>query len=179
MWLQAHTNLAAQTKSTLCPLVEIMYVCFTVLHLKTPGEALLRDLCLLSYYYFSCSTFDRTFNLGIKDEGEGGGSKGSVSSWLTLNALEPRFCSPNAGHQSSDSLSRSFFSAAPLPYHSRKMDGVIPSTRLRFWLLDPPRSSVIIVVINGPQSGDQLHEVGAIGRFLKQPCISDFKTKKK
>lgn len=37
---------------------------------------------------------------------------------------------------------------------------------------------MIIVVINGAQSGDQLHEVGAIGRFLKQPCISDFKKKK-
>lgn len=77
MWLQAHTNLAAQIKSTLCPLVEIMFV---LLHLKTPSEALLRDLCLLSYYYFSCSMFDCTFNLGIKDDGEGGGSKGSVSS---------------------------------------------------------------------------------------------------
>lgn len=53
---------------------------FVLLHLKTPGEALLRDLCLLSYYYFSCSMFDCTFNLGIEDEGEGGGSKGSVSS---------------------------------------------------------------------------------------------------
>lgn len=49
---------------------------FVLLRLKTPGEALLRDLCLLSNYYFSCSMLDCALNLGTEDEGEGGGSKG-------------------------------------------------------------------------------------------------------
>lgn len=39
---------------------------------------------------------------------------------------------------------------------------------------------MIIVVINGAQSGDQLHEGGVIGLWsLEQPCSSDSKKKKK
>lgn len=154
-------------------------VCLFYYALKHPVKLCCGIYVFLAIIIFHalCWTVHSTWALRMKVKEVG--AKASVGSSLTLKALEPQFYSPNAGHQSSDSLSRSFFSAAPLPYHSRKMDGVIPSTRLRFWLLDPPRSSVIIVVINGAQSGDQLREGGAIGLSLKQPCVSDFKKEKK
>lgn len=77
-------------------------------------------------YFFSaiiifralCSTVHSAWAMRMKVEG--GGSKPSAQGQgeppraADIAGLEPQFYSPNAGHQSSDSLSRCFFSAAPI-----------------------------------------------------------------
>lgn len=89
MWLQAHANLAAQIKSTLCPPTGRDYVCLFYYTLRHPVKLCCGIYVFLAIIIFHalCSTVHSTWALRMKVK-EVGAKAAWAASW-PLKASEP------------------------------------------------------------------------------------------